>query len=93
MNSTFTPSIKYVSHEDFMKVRLFSVLEVKEGTYEDRIRYFDETIKEHYNVYGYCPLSLYREKRDYIRQWGYVWKLSKYILVDIDTGEVMSPVH
>ena len=85
------PRVKYVSHADFIKVRLYEIECDLFGTFPQRVRQFDNDIKAHIDVYGSCPKEIIQEKVKYITEWRAAWRNTGYILVDVTTGEVMLP--
>ena len=80
--------VKYLSHGDFIKCRLYCIEVINHGTFEERVKQFDNDIQAHKSTYGFCPSEIYREKAKYIKKWSAAWRFSKFIRVDISTGEV-----
>ena len=64
-NSTLP--IKYISHQDFVKMLQYTVIAEIEGTFEEQIKRINNDIQAHKEIYHFVPLCLYREKGDYIK--------------------------
>lgn len=86
-----TPKTIYLSHEDFIKCRLYDIEAQNHGTFEDRVKQFNNDIQAHINTYGYCPREIYEQKALYIHTWANAWRNYYFIRVDVATGEVDEP--
>lgn len=83
-----TPKTVYLSHEDFIKCQLYDIEAQNHGTFEDRVKQFNNDIQAHINTYGYCPREIYEQKALYIHTWANAWRNYHFIRVDITTGEI-----
>ena len=90
MKNTTLP-IKYVSHQDFVKMLQYTVIAEIEGTFEEQIKRINNDIQSHKEIYHFVPLWLYREKEIYIKEWRFAWECSRCICVDVSTGEISYP--
>lgn len=87
MNGT----VKYLSHADFVKVKQWTLLETVEGKYFDQIKNYDESISASKDACGEIPFYLIAQKRKFISEWALPCLNSRFVCVDVTTGEVYIP--
>ena len=85
------PKTVYLSHEDFIKCRLYQIEKLNNGSFEERVKQFNNDIQAHINTYGYCPREIYAQKALYIEKWANAWRNYHFVRVDITTGEIDEP--
>lgn len=79
----------YLSHEDFLKVFQWELIEALEGSYADHLRSFALTL----DAWGHLPPRAYKERAQFVKEWSAPARHSRRVCVDIETGEVFIPLN
>lgn len=91
MTALTCPLIKHVSHQDFVKVLQWTLIEQVHGSYADQIEKIKHDIAMTKAVHGYVPRSAYFELQRFRREWSRAAYNARYACVDTSTGEMFFP--
>lgn len=79
----------FLSHEDFVKVFQWEIIEAVEGSYVDHLRSYALSLDAH----GALPPHVYKERVEFVKAWQAPARNSRRVCIDIETGEVFIPLN
>lgn len=84
-------NIKYLNHNTFIRVIQWTLIEAVEGSYLHQYNKELSYIAETKRMYGYITKEHMRDLNELRAHWATPAYFSKFVCVDISTGEVYEP--